>query len=117
MTTTSSVNQSDSYAVDNIIMRCVDDGPSDNRADSISSHHQVIGRRRCRTVTITSTTTTTTTTTTNGKLMFRGFICETPFSVIYVEPCYLAKFNSNKEFAGFCLYRVIFLSIVHTSVH
>jgi len=40
------------YAVGNIIMRCVDDGPSDDRTDSISSHHQVIGRR-CKT-TITS---------------------------------------------------------------
>ena len=40
----SSVDHPD-YAVDNIIMRCVDDVPSDDRADSISSHHQVIGRR------------------------------------------------------------------------
>ena len=41
----SSVDHPD-YAVDDIIMRCVDDGPSDDRADSISSHCQVIGRRR-----------------------------------------------------------------------
>ena len=47
------VNQLDSYATDNVITRCVDDGPSDDRADnySISSHHQVIRRRRCRTIT------------------------------------------------------------------
>ena len=55
VTTTSrlSVNQIDNCAVDNIIIRCADDGPSDDRADnySIHSHHQVIGRRRCRTVT------------------------------------------------------------------
>ena len=56
LNTTSSVNQLDNYAVDNIIIRCVDDGPSDDRADnySISSHHQVIGRRRCRPVTTTT---------------------------------------------------------------
>ena len=47
----SSVDQPD-YAVDNIIMRCVDDGPSDDRADSISSHCQVIGRRCPTTPTI-----------------------------------------------------------------
>ncbi|XP_065894594.1 uncharacterized protein [Dysidea avara] len=63
-----SVNQLDTHAVDNIIIRCVDDGPSDDRADnySISSHHQVIGRR-CRIVTTTTTTakaTTVTSTTT-----------------------------------------------------
>ncbi|XP_065894609.1 uncharacterized protein [Dysidea avara] len=57
----SRVNQSD-YAVDNIIIRCVDDGPSDDRADnySISSHHQVIGRRRCRTAVTTATSITNT---------------------------------------------------------
>ena len=51
----SSINhcQLDAHAVDNIIVRCVDDRPSDDRADnySISNHLQVIGRRRCRTVT------------------------------------------------------------------
>jgi len=64
LTTTSSVNQLDNYAVDNIIIRCVDDGPSDDRAGnySISSHHQVIGRRRCRAATTATTTTITTTT-------------------------------------------------------
>ena len=48
--TTSGVSQLDNYAVDNIIIRCVEDGPSDGAADnySISSHHQIIGRRRCR---------------------------------------------------------------------
>ena len=45
-----SVCQLDNEAEDNIIIRCVDDGPSDDRADSSSSHHQVIGRKRCRTV-------------------------------------------------------------------
>ena len=51
-----SVNQLDTHAVDNIIIRCVDGGPSDDRTDnySISSRHQVIGRR-CRTVTTTTT--------------------------------------------------------------
>ena len=51
--TTSSVNQLDNYAVDNIIIRCVDDGPSDDRACSISSHHQVNGRGSHRAVTTT----------------------------------------------------------------
>ncbi|XP_065894258.1 uncharacterized protein [Dysidea avara] len=62
--TSSSVNQSDNYAVDNIVIRCVDDGPSDDRADnySISSHHQVIDRRRSRLATTKSTTWTDTTT-------------------------------------------------------
>ena len=48
--------QLDTHAVDNVIIRCTDDGPSDDRVDNyfISSHHQVIGRRRCRTVTATS---------------------------------------------------------------
>ena len=48
--------QLDTYAVDNVIIRCNDDGPSDDRVDnySISSDHQVIGRRKCRTVTATS---------------------------------------------------------------
>jgi len=46
------INHSDNEAVDNIIIKCVDDRPSDDRADncSISSRHQVIGKRRCRTV-------------------------------------------------------------------
>ncbi|XP_065894306.1 uncharacterized protein [Dysidea avara] len=46
-------SQLDNYAVDNIIIQCVDDGPSDDRADnySVSSHHQIVGRRRCRPVT------------------------------------------------------------------
>ncbi|XP_065895728.1 uncharacterized protein [Dysidea avara] len=54
--TSNSVNQLDNYAVDNIIIQCVDDGPSDGRTDnySVSSHHQVIGRRRCRPVTTTN---------------------------------------------------------------
>ena len=58
--TTSSVNQSDNCAEDNIIIRCVDGGSSDDRADnySISSHFQVIGRRRCRTSATTITTIT-----------------------------------------------------------
>jgi len=48
--TTSCVNQLDNNAADNVIIRCVDNGPSNDRTDnySISSHHQVIGRRRCR---------------------------------------------------------------------
>ena len=49
--TLSSVNQLDNEAVDNIIIRCVDYGPSDGRADSISSHRKVNSRRRCKTVT------------------------------------------------------------------
>jgi len=55
--TTSSVNQLDNYAVDNIIIRCVDDGPSDDRAENYStnSHNQAIGRR-CRTVTTNMST-------------------------------------------------------------
>jgi len=68
VTPTSSDNQSESYAVDNIIMRCVDDGLSDDRADSISSHHQAIGRRRYRNVTTTTTTTNATNTNTTSKL-------------------------------------------------
>ena len=49
MTTTSNTNRSDNCAEEDIINRCVDDGPSDGRADnySITSHHQVVGRR-CR---------------------------------------------------------------------
>ena len=48
--------QLDTHAADNVIIGCTDDGPSDDRADnySISSHHQVIGRRRYRTVTATT---------------------------------------------------------------
>jgi len=53
-TTTSSVNQLDNEAVDSAIFRCVDDGPSDDRADSISSHHQVVGRRRCKLISNTN---------------------------------------------------------------
>ena len=53
LSTTSRVNQLENEAVDNIIIRCVDNGPSDGRADSISNHRKVNGRRRCRTVTAT----------------------------------------------------------------
>ena len=40
-------------AIDNIIIRCVDDGPSHERANnfSIRNHHRVIHGRRCRLVT------------------------------------------------------------------
>jgi len=56
MIATSSVNQLDDYAVDNIITRCINDEPSDAGAEnySISRHHQIISRRRCRTVTATN---------------------------------------------------------------
>ncbi|XP_065894589.1 uncharacterized protein [Dysidea avara] len=73
-----SVNQLDTHAVDNIIIRCVDGGPSDDRTDnySISSRHQVIGRR-CRTVTTTTTdkniaTTMMTTTTISSEVTSNG---------------------------------------------
>ena len=50
------VNQLDSHATDNVIIQCTDDGASDNRVDNypISNHHQVIGRRRYRTVSTTT---------------------------------------------------------------
>ena len=56
LTAASSINQLDDCAVDNIIIKCVSDEPSDDRADNypISSHHQVVGRRR-RAVTTSST--------------------------------------------------------------
>ena len=40
-------------AVDNVIIQCVDDGPSDDRAESFCSHHQIVSRR-CRLVTAQS---------------------------------------------------------------
>ena len=47
--TTGSVTQLDNCAEDNVIIRCVDDGPLDDKADnySVTSHHQVVGRK-CR---------------------------------------------------------------------
>ena len=53
-------DQLENYATDSVIIRCVDDGPSNDRADnySISSHRQVIGRRRCRPVTTVTSTNT-----------------------------------------------------------
>ena len=46
-------NQLDNCAVESNVIRCFDDGPLDGAGDnkSIISHHQVIGRRRCRLVT------------------------------------------------------------------
>lgn len=41
-------------AVDNVIIQCVDDGPSDDKAESFCSRHHIIGKRRCKLVTAQS---------------------------------------------------------------
>ena len=51
LTTTYSVYQLETCAVDNIIIQCVDDGASDGRSDNCHIGHWAIGRRRCRVVT------------------------------------------------------------------